>query len=1368
MLNNRLYVFRRSLFVVFATMVAHVCGALHAGAGSELEKLKQALKSPSEVVRADAIRAAKISDTEAAQVAELLAPLLADRSRVLQQAASLALVNLKAKAVPALIQAARTPDARRRVALAVLRQIGPEAKAAVPALIELTKEKDSAIRQDVLLCFVALGAEVKSAVPAIVELLRDPDLQVRVDAESVLAKLGPDVIPQVSVALARTEDLTKWPAVIRLIVRLHPKDQPLDPSVAKVLTKHLGDNYAPLRLTAIRAVNDFGPVAKSLAPAVAPFLTEVNALVRDAAINALLSMGPDAGPAAKEYLRHANIETRLAAGSIIGGLAIQRKELAKELLPLLDDKETRVRRRLATMLGAIDGSEVVAPLVVLLRDVQPEVRVAAGQSITRVARNPRTPLAGLVQNTIFTEFHKIKDAEARVVMLSVVADLGPPSQDARAEFTKLFKDPQPEIRSAIIRMWLRTIPPAPEAKAYLEPVVAGLYDRDWQTRRTAALGLVRIGGEGVASLVDVVENGAHPFAKADALLALGTLGAGAKPALKQLIDAARDPSLHVRIRAITVLNVLAPDAVADLLSDPDNGVRVSALNLIQREPARKAKAAILKMLRDRDDEIRTVAARTLVRIGPLTVIDLDDLLTDKDARVRRAAIQATEGQASPAQLKKYLGDDAAEMREAVSASLALHGPSAFAVLADSLHADDFRIQKTAANAITPIVERADDLIPLLVEGLLGKERGEWYARAIHRVNPVLGARELARRAKPVTLVALLKDAALENQLLACLALSEHGIRVDDAMPLLEELVKNPKTEVNLLAAAVRALRAAGAKDSVTQAAPDLITRLVRGTHDKSKRLRDENLADQSAKWKGDSMESILAALYLGEFTDDANEWIIHHANTQSTFGWGSQNFVRVLGLFHSGNKRFRGRLSPTAELALKDHFWRFFHEQAPGRGPALYPLPTDVKATLPIDRLVWLTSAYLALDVLKDDPVFKDRPIQGRPLVELFDEWTLWWREWAKHRSLHGLWSEMGLASHQVHIWPCMLNMIDCASDPVVKQRCKMLLDITAIEEEQISIQGTRAGRRGKKAGLGCGLDQWKDLLFGELPRRFGEECADFNGIIWTTTYEMPTAAILLRKLDRPVSHYAVTNHNFFNGSVFAYSTPHYVLASQLSQPGGSMEFPGAWQRLVFDDMNAIFFPHYVGSRRHVQYKSVYITRCVRGAGDRQSIDFTADLKIVERGDWFFASNGPAFAAVYVVGGYEIEKTERKNVGPQRFDSLVMKDSQATILLHTGDILTFGSFEKFQAAILKAPLKITAESLHYTGPKLLPIEFFRTSDKLPLIDGEPHVYRSTTDVYDSPYLHAKVGAAEVAVRVGAYSAMYDFEKNTIVEAKAKN
>ena len=98
---------------------------------------------------------------------------------------------------------------------------------------------------------------------------------------------------------------------------------------------------------------------------------------------------------------------------------------------------------------------------------------------------------------------------------------------------------------------------------------------------------------------------------------------------------------------------------------------------------------------------------------------------------------------------------------------------------------------------------------------------------------------------------------------------------------------------------------------------------------------------------------------------------------------------------------------------------------------------------------------------------------------------------------------------------------------------------------------------------------------------------------------------------------------------------------------------------------------------------------------------------------------------------------------------------------------TFGSFEKFQAAILQTPLKIDADSLHYAFPKMPALELFRQPEKELLVDGVRHQFRSDTRVFDSPYLQGDVGSSQFTVRIGAYSAVYDFEKNTVAEKSGK-
>jgi HEAT repeat protein len=70
-----------------------------------------------------------------------------------------------------------------------LSQIGPEAEAAVPALIECLK-KETLVRQNAALALGAIGPQAKDSVPALKELLRDPEWTVRRQAAAALGRIG--------------------------------------------------------------------------------------------------------------------------------------------------------------------------------------------------------------------------------------------------------------------------------------------------------------------------------------------------------------------------------------------------------------------------------------------------------------------------------------------------------------------------------------------------------------------------------------------------------------------------------------------------------------------------------------------------------------------------------------------------------------------------------------------------------------------------------------------------------------------------------------------------------------------------------------------------------------------------------------------------------------------------------------------------------------------------------------------------------------------------------------------------------------------------------------------------------------------------
>ena len=92
-------------------------------------------------------------------------------------------------AVPLLTDLLKDRDSTVRSSAAyALGEFGPEARAAIPALMELLKDKDAS-RAAAASALGDIGPEASAATPAIIELLNDENEKVRRDADEALEKI---------------------------------------------------------------------------------------------------------------------------------------------------------------------------------------------------------------------------------------------------------------------------------------------------------------------------------------------------------------------------------------------------------------------------------------------------------------------------------------------------------------------------------------------------------------------------------------------------------------------------------------------------------------------------------------------------------------------------------------------------------------------------------------------------------------------------------------------------------------------------------------------------------------------------------------------------------------------------------------------------------------------------------------------------------------------------------------------------------------------------------------------------------------------------------------------------------------------------
>ncbi|MCC6421363.1 MAG: HEAT repeat domain-containing protein [Gemmataceae bacterium] len=158
-----------------------------------LPGLRRALKDADTLVRRDAAGSvARLSAGVAADALPELVKCAADKDVELRKAAVAALVRLTEFARPEEIAAAkaplaqalkdREPEIRRNAALAMAGLGGQDALSAMEVLLDLLQNGSLNMRRQVALALKNVGPEAKAAVPALRKALADPDEELRMNA----------------------------------------------------------------------------------------------------------------------------------------------------------------------------------------------------------------------------------------------------------------------------------------------------------------------------------------------------------------------------------------------------------------------------------------------------------------------------------------------------------------------------------------------------------------------------------------------------------------------------------------------------------------------------------------------------------------------------------------------------------------------------------------------------------------------------------------------------------------------------------------------------------------------------------------------------------------------------------------------------------------------------------------------------------------------------------------------------------------------------------------------------------------------------------------------------------------------------------
>jgi len=689
-----------------------------------------------------------------------------------------------------------------------------------------------------------------------------------------------------------------------------------------------------------------------------------------------------------------------------------------------------------------------------------------------------------------------------------------------------------------------------------------------------------------------------------------------------------------------------------------------------------------------------------------------------------------------------------------------------------------------------------DSIPVLLENM--KEDEKTYGKYIRMVFDSMGPGCVPQ------VVATLDDPDWFTRWSAAKTFEMMGPKAKAALPALEKRFKDTDEDLDVRIAAARAMaRITGVDEtSLYKKIPDLENKLLKMTQDKSLAWRKEYMKREGSKNSSESdgwalTAWLVSAMASGQNLDQANAAIreLLIGRIDDGFGSADGNFIWIFITCHSKSTRHPGRLEAETETKLKKFYFNLLNRMPQTQGKCkivdsefLNRASKDFNLMrfnddLPLDEYI---RDYLALSVLKDDPVYRNKKLTGGDTVEKrYTAFNNYFKEALRHWALYGIQYQIGSSAYTYKTYPHYFNLIELSPDPVVRQRAKMFTDVVMMESAQISISGLRGGSKGraKRGGLADRWDPYQAMLYGERGSAF------FLTMPAASNYQAPEPALLLHKIGKTVKTYEIINdrptgpepgaergfRKDCNAINYAWCTPEYITGCGMYNPNGPRNAGamGRWSGVIFRNLAAISLDAYTGEKWNVQHKDVRITQqCSDGPyvpGDTRVAFEALNDKVSEKDGWIFVNNDEAYAAVRVVtGGYFwLDSIKRL---------LYANDIYSPIIIQTGRAQDYGSFEKFRAAILKAPLKYDDSKVEYHGPNSAKLEFFPMTPER-LKEGKayilPTINGATVDLnpeyaYSSPYLQNKAGSDIVTLTYNNRQWDYDFNKNTITEITLKN
>jgi HEAT repeat protein len=458
-------------------------------------------------------------------------PLLEHKQPRVRQIACQVLGNAHAmapKSAPKLVERLKDDDQGvRNAALNAFTMLGPAAREAAPAILEMNKTATGFQRMQCLQTLERIGGERTALLPAALDGLKDTMPQVRGAALNLLASVDPrhpDLIAEAEKLLK--DPNSRW-SVIQLVTRLGPAVEKLAPAMIDLLRT---ERNVAIRHQLVPALGRLGPAARDATPLLLELLKERDQYIRQVSVTALHSIGGGDPkllvPALMTLLRE---EPAAFYRAQVFDLLGQQGKAAAEAVPLLLEELKKpvlqMQPSAAAALARIDPERArkdgIPALEKFLTGPNPPFIASAILQLDKEHAGAMTALRAALKDT--------DDAKwwARMQAANVIGSLGPTAKDSLPELRALLKDKNVSVRGA------------------------------------AALAVWRVGKDADAALAtltpDLVPTN-QPYVLTLTISHLTQLGPAARTAVPALLKLRNHVDINVRNQVAAAVKAIDPDA----------------------------------------------------------------------------------------------------------------------------------------------------------------------------------------------------------------------------------------------------------------------------------------------------------------------------------------------------------------------------------------------------------------------------------------------------------------------------------------------------------------------------------------------------------------------------------------------------------------------------------------------------------------------------------------------------------------------------------------------------------------------------------------------------------------------------------------